>query len=108
MAGPWWARTWWRASVVRHVVNAVFAADLVRRAVMITLVVASPLLVSALVVGLVVTLIQAVTQLQEQTLTFLPKLATMALVFVLVLPWMLRQLVEFLMAAIRSFPTVTG
>lgn len=88
--------------------NAVLAADLIRRAVMITLVVASPLLVSALVVGLVVTLIQAVTQLQEQTLTFLPKLATMALVFVLVLPWMLRQLVEFLMAAIRSFPTVTG
>jgi flagellar biosynthetic protein FliQ len=89
-------------------VTAVFAADLIRRAVMITLVVGSPLLVSALVVGLVVTLIQAVTQLQEQTLTFLPKLATMALVFVLVLPWMLRQLVEFLMAAIRSLPTVTG
>ena len=88
--------------------NAVFAADLVRRAVMVTLVVAAPLLLSALVIGLVVTLIQAVTQLQEQTLTFLPKLATMALVFVLVLPWMLRQLVEFLMTAIRTFPTVVG
>ena len=88
--------------------NAVFAADLVRRAVMVTLVVAAPLLISALVIGLVVTLIQAVTQLQEQTLTFLPKLATMALVFVLVLPWMLRQLVEFLMTAIRTFPTVVG
>ena len=88
--------------------NAIFAAELVRRAVMMTLVVGAPLLVSALVVGLLVTLIQAVTQLQEQTLTFLPKLATMALVFVLVLPWMLRQLVEFLMSAIRSLPTVTG
>jgi flagellar biosynthetic protein FliQ len=89
-------------------VNAVLAAELIRRAVMLTLIVAAPLLASALVVGLLVTLIQAVTQLQEQTLTFLPKLATMALVFVLVLPWMLRQLVEFLITALRSLPTVAG
>jgi len=89
-------------------VNAVFAADLIRRAVMMTLLVSAPLLVSALLVGLLVTLIQAVTQLQEQTLTFLPKLATMALVFVLVLPWMLRELVEFVLLALRSLPTVTA
>jgi flagellar biosynthetic protein FliQ len=89
-------------------VSAVLAAELIRRAVMMTLIVAAPLLASALVVGLLVTLIQAVTQLQEQTLTFLPKLATMALVFVLVLPWMLRQLVEFLVTALRSLPTVSG
>ena len=88
--------------------NAVFAADLIRRAVMMTLLVSAPLLVSALLVGLLVTLIQAVTQLQEQTLTFLPKLATMALVFVLVLPWMLRELVEFVLLALRSLPTVTA
>ena len=88
--------------------SAVLAAELIRRAVMMTLIVAAPLLASALVVGLLVTLIQAVTQLQEQTLTFLPKLATMALVFVLVLPWMLRQLVEFLVTALRSLPTVAG
>ncbi len=88
--------------------SAVLAAELIRRAVMITLIVAAPLLASALVIGLLVTLIQAVTQLQEQTLTFLPKLATMALVFVLVLPWMLRQLVEFLVSALRSLPTVSG
>ena len=88
--------------------SAVLAAELIRRAVMLTLIVAAPLLASALVVGLLVTLIQAVTQLQEQTLTFLPKLATMALVFVLVLPWMLRQLVEFLVTALRSLPTVVG
>jgi flagellar biosynthetic protein FliQ len=89
-------------------VTAVFAADLIRRAVMMTLLVSAPLLVSALLVGLLVTLIQAVTQLQEQTLTFLPKLATMALVFVLVLPWMLRELVEFVLLALRSLPTVTA
>jgi len=88
--------------------SAALAADLIRRAVMMTLLVAAPLLVSALVVGLVVTLLQAVTQLQEQTLTFLPKLVTMAVVFVLVLPWMLRELTEFLTLALRSLPSVSG
>jgi flagellar biosynthetic protein FliQ len=88
--------------------NALFAADLIRNAVGLTLLVAAPLIVSALIVGLIVTLIQAVTQLQEQTLTFLPKLVTMALMFVLVLPWMLRRLTEFLLAALNTLPSVGG
>ena len=84
------------------------AAVLIRKAVMLTLVVSAPLLVSAVVVGLLVTLIQAVTQLQEQTLTFLPKLLTMAVIFVMVLPWMLRKVTEFLVAALQSLPSVAG
>ncbi len=84
------------------------AAELIRKAVMLTLVVSAPLLVSAVVVGLLVTLIQAVTQLQEQTLTFLPKLLTMAVIFVMVLPWMLRKVTEFLVAALQSLPSVGG
>ncbi len=88
--------------------NAAFATDLIRNAVTLTLMVAAPLVVSALIVGLIVTLIQAVTQLQEQTLTFLPKLATMALMFVLVLPWMLRRLTEFVLAALNTLPNVGG
>ncbi|MEZ4588854.1 MAG: flagellar biosynthetic protein FliQ [Gemmatimonadales bacterium] len=86
--------------------SAAFAIDLIRRAVMLTLLVSAPLLVTAVVVGLLVTLLQAVTQLQEQTLTFLPKVATMALVLLLVLPWMIGKLVEFLSQALRSFPLV--
>lgn len=86
--------------------SAILAAELIRQAVSLTLVVAAPLLLSALVVGLLVTLIQAVTQLQEQTLTFLPKLLTMAVIFVMVLPWMLRKVTEFLVVAIQSLPTV--
>jgi flagellar biosynthesis protein FliQ len=89
-------------------VNAAFAVDLIGNAVTLTLVVAAPLVVSALVVGLIVTLFQAVTQLQEQTLTFLPKLVTMALMFVLVLPWMLRRLTEFVLAALNTLPSVGG
>jgi len=87
-------------------VNAALAADLIRSAVTLTLMIAAPLVVSALIVGLIVTLIQAVTQLQEQTLTFLPKLATMALMFVLVLPWILRRLTEFVLAALNTLPSV--
>jgi flagellar biosynthetic protein FliQ len=89
-------------------VSAAFAVDLIRRAVMLTLMVSAPLLVTAVLVGLVVTLLQAVTQLQEQTLTFLPKVAAMAVVLLLVLPWMLRELVTFLVAAVHTFPTVGG
>ena len=88
--------------------NAALATDLIRKAVMLTLVVAAPLLIAAVLVGLVVTLFQAVTQLQEQTLTFLPKLVTMAAVFLLTLPWMLRQLTEFLIGAIRSLPSMNS
>ena len=84
------------------------AAELIRQAVMLTLVTAAPLLLSALVVGLLVTLIQAVTQLQEQTLTFLPKLVTMAGIFVLVLPWLLRKLTEFLVVTLQTLPSVGG
>ncbi|MGE0443264.1 MAG: flagellar biosynthetic protein FliQ [Gemmatimonadales bacterium] len=88
--------------------NAVLATELIRKAVMLTLVVGAPLLVAAVVVGLLVTLLQAVTQLQEQTLTFLPKLLTMALIFVLVLPWMLGKLTQFLVFALQSIGTMGG
>lgn len=88
--------------------GAVLAAELIRKAVMLTLMTSAPLLVAALVVGLVVTLLQAVTQLQEQTLTFLPKLVTMAVIFVMVLPWLIQKLTEFLVVAIQTLPTVGG
>ena len=88
--------------------GAVLSAELIRKAVMLTLLTSAPLLVAALVVGLVVTLLQAVTQLQEQTLTFLPKLVTMAVIFVMVLPWLIQKLTEFLVVAIQTLPTVGG
>lgn len=88
--------------------SPLFAADLIRSAVSLTLLLSAPLILSALIVGLIVTLIQAVTQLQEQTLTFLPKLVTMAVMLVLVLPWMLRRLTEFLLAALNTLPSVGG
>ena len=88
--------------------SGALAVDLVRQAIMMALMVAAPLLATALVIGVVVSLIQAVTQLQEQTLTFIPKLLALALVFTLTLPWTLTRLVEYLAGVLRSLPTLVS
>ena len=88
--------------------SGTLAVDLVRQAILMALCVAAPLLVTALVVGVLVSLVQAVTQLQEQTLTFIPKLLAIALVFTLTLPWTLTQLVEYLAGVLRSLPTLVS
>jgi flagellar biosynthesis protein FliQ len=84
------------------------ALDLIHHAVILTLLVAAPLLLTALGVGLLVSLVQAVTQLQEQTLTFIPKLLALALVFTVTLPWTLNRLVEYLAGILRTLPTLTS
>jgi flagellar biosynthetic protein FliQ len=82
------------------------ATELIRNAVSIALWVAAPMLITALVVGVLVSLLQAITQLQEQTLTFIPKLALIAVVFIVTLPWTLSRLVEYLIQVLRTLPTV--
>ena len=57
-----------------------------------------------LIVGVVISLMQAVTQVQEQSLTFIPKLVVVAVVFVAALPWMLRAMVEFTVGMLQSLP----
>ena len=88
--------------------SAGLAIDLIRRAVELALLISAPLLVTALVVGIAVSLIQAVTQIQEQTLTFIPKLLLLALVFVLTLPWMVGTLIDYLAGCLRSLPTLVS
>ena len=88
--------------------SGALAVDLIRQAIMLSLMVAAPMLLTALCVGILVSLIQAVTQLQEQTLTFIPKLLALALVFTVTLPWTLTRLVEYLAGVIRSLPTLTS
>lgn len=84
------------------------ALDLMRSAVQTALVIAAPMLIAALLVGLVVGLLQAVTSIQEQTLTFIPKLLVMTAVFVALLPWILSRLVEYLATIIKSLPTMVA
>ena len=62
---------------------------------MLALITAAPLLLVGLVVGLVISLIQAVTQIQEQTLVFVPKIAAMVLAAIVLMPWVSARLMEF-------------
>ena len=80
--------------------------DLARNAVMLTLLLAGPLLMVALVVGLVVSVFQAVTQIQEQTLSFVPKLFAVGAAFLLALPWMLQMMVKYTTELFRSIPSL--
>ena len=68
---------------------------LVREALMLTLLISAPILGIGLLVGLVISLLQAVTQVQEQTLAFVPKIIAMVLVAVLLMSWMGSQMAAF-------------
>lgn len=84
------------------------AVELMRRAVTTALVVATPMLVTALLVGVVISLVQAVTQIQEQTLTFIPKLFAMALIFIIALPWILSKLIDYIVGMLNTFGSLVG
>jgi flagellar biosynthetic protein FliQ len=71
------------------------ATDLLRDAMLVTMVIIGPILAIGMVVGLVISLVQAVTQIQEQTLAFVPKIFAMAAAIVLVMPWMFQRLLEY-------------
>ena len=71
------------------------AIDLGREAIAMTLLIGSPVLLAGMLVGLVIGLLQAITQIQEQTVAFVPKLVAMVLVLSLALPWLISQLVEY-------------
>lgn len=71
------------------------AIELVRAALMESLVLALPILGAGLLVGLVISLFQAVTQIQEQTLTFVPKIVVMLLVAIALLSWLTMRMMEF-------------
>lgn len=77
-------------------------------AIKLALLLGAPLLLTALVVGLVVGLFQAATQINEMTLSFLPKLVAMAAVGLATGPWMLRLLVDYTRTLIESIPALVG
>jgi flagellar biosynthetic protein FliQ len=80
--------------------------DLARNAIMLALLIAGPMLIVALLVGLTVSVLQAVTQIQEQTLAFVPKLVGVSVVFLLALPWILQLLVKYTTELFRSLPSL--
>ena len=69
--------------------------ELVRDALLESLILAAPILIAGLLVGLIISVLQAVTQVQEQTLTFVPKIVAMVLVAVALLTWISMRMIEF-------------
>ncbi|MEO8945415.1 MAG: flagellar biosynthesis protein FliQ [Gemmatimonadaceae bacterium] len=80
--------------------------DLARNMIMTAALIASPMLVVALAVGLLVSIVQAVTQIQEQTLSFVPKLVAVAVTFIIALPWIIQLMVRYTSELFRSIPSL--
>ncbi len=81
---------------------------LAQGAMEITLLISAPLLLAALVTGLVVSVLQAATQINEMTLSFIPKLVAMFAVLVVAGPWMLETMVDYMRRLFSQIPLVIG
>lgn len=84
--------------------NTDTAVDLVRQATTMGLLLAAPALVVSLAIGLVMSLLQAVTQIHEQTLSFVPRLIVVVVVVLLMLPWTIARLVDYSTTLYQDIP----
>ncbi len=82
--------------------------DIGRQAIEVTLLMSAPMLLAALIVGLIVSIFQAATQLNESTLQFVPKLVVMFLVLLVSGPWMLQYLMDYIQRLFESIPQLIG
>jgi flagellar biosynthetic protein FliQ len=80
------------------------AIDLVRNAIVMSLLLGAPLLVVGMLVGLFVSLIQALTQIQDQTVSTVPKLLAMIVASIVALPWLTDRMIEYSKDLIRDIP----
>ena len=79
-----------------------------RQAIEITMLLSGPMLLSTLVIGLVISIFQAATQINEATLSFIPKLVGTFLILLLAGPWMLQLIVDFIRRLFESIPQLIG
>jgi flagellar biosynthetic protein FliQ len=86
--------------------NAVM--EIAQEALEVTMWVCAPILMTALILGLLIGMLQAATQIQEMTLSFIPKMIGMGVALVLAGPWMLAMLVEFTQALYERIPFLIG
>lgn len=83
--------------------NEIIVIDIAKQAIFLVLKVAAPALIASLVVGLIVSILQTVTSIQEQTLTFVPKLVAIFVVLMLFGNWMLTSVKEFTIELFSNF-----
>lgn len=81
---------------------------IVRQALEVAMLAAAPLLLASLLTGLLISVFQAATQINEMTLSFIPKVLVMFIVLVITGPWTLQLLVEYITRLIGSIPTLIG
>jgi flagellar biosynthetic protein FliQ len=77
-----------------------------RDAILTMLFVAAPILISGLLIGLIVSILQAITQVHEMTLTFIPKIVVVALSLLIFLPWIINKIVDFTLRMFNLIPTL--
>jgi flagellar biosynthetic protein FliQ len=77
-----------------------------RDAVWTMLLVAAPMLISGLLIGLVISILQAITQVHEMTLTFIPKIVAVAMALLIFLPWIMNMIVDFTIRLFGIIPTL--
>lgn len=85
-----------------------FVIDLGKEALTMILLLAAPMLGLGLAVGLLVSILQATTQIQEQTLTFIPKILAVLLAILFFGPWMLNLLIDFTVELFTNIPNIIG
>ena len=86
--------------------NQELVIHIAKNTLMTTLLIASPLLLAGLVVGLSVSIIQAVTQINEMTMTFIPKIIAVVVSLIIFLPWMMNLMLSFTQEMFRLIVTV--
>ncbi|MEO8629915.1 MAG: flagellar biosynthesis protein FliQ [Betaproteobacteria bacterium] len=88
--------------------NPEMVINLIQQSMEVAILLSAPLLLTALVVGLMISIFQAATQINEMTLSFIPKLLAIFVVLVLAGPWMISVMVDFTRRLITSLPSVIG
>ena len=86
--------------------NPEYAVDLLKNTILQAATLASPVLVTAMTIGLLVSLFQAVTSIHEQTLSFVPKVVGILSLLIFLLPWMTRSMLEFTQGMIERMPAM--
>lgn len=83
-----------------------YVVHLGQQAIYLMLIVSAPMLIAGLVVGLGISILQAVTQIHEVTLTFIPKILVVSLALVVALPWMIQKLLDFMIMLMQQIPAI--
>ena len=85
-----------------------FVVHLGKDAILLMLMVSAPMLIAGLVVGLGISILQAVTQIHEVTLTFIPKILAVSLALMMALPWMLQKMIAFMTTLMARIPMMAN